>query len=59
MKITNFDEDYLDELENKEFKNKYKYKTKRAKESFAFEDLLNSEQKKKILQYAENGGTDV
>lgn len=59
MKINNFDEDYLDELENKEFENKYKYKTKRAKESFALEDLLDSEQKKKILQYVENGGRDV
>ena len=55
MKINNYeDDDYLDELQEKEI-SKYKYKKNKLRDSFAFEDLLSIEQRKRILQYTENG----
>ena len=54
LKINNFDEEYLDELDNKEI-SKYKYKKNKLRDSFAFEDLLTFEQRKKILEYTKNG----
>ena len=53
LKINNFDEEYLDELDNKEI-SKYKYKKNKLRDSFAFEDLLTLEQRKRILQITEN-----
>lgn len=55
MKVINFDDDdYLDELQENEI-SKYKYKKNKLRDSFAFEDLLSIEQRKRILQYTENG----
>ena len=54
MKINNFDdEQYLQELEEKEINQKLKYKNrdKKIKESFALQDLISFEQRKKILEY--------
>ncbi len=50
MKINNFDENYLDELENKEFTVKYKKRNKKLKESFALQDLLTNEQIERLMQ---------
>lgn len=56
MRINNYDdEDHLLELENKEYKSKYKYKTKKIKESFSFQDLLTEEQIEKLMG---QGGCD-
>lgn len=58
MKINNYEDDnYLEELENKEYKSKYKYKTKKIKESFSFQDLLTEEQINKLNNY--KGGSDA
>lgn len=55
LKINNYEDDsYLDELQEKEI-SKYRYKKNRLRDSFAFEDLLSIEQRKRILQYTENG----
>lgn len=55
MKINNYeDDDYLDELQEKD-NGKYRYKKNKLRDSFAFEDLLNEKQRKRILQYTENG----
>lgn len=54
MKINNYeDDDYLDELDREI--SKYKYNKNKLRDSFAFEDLLSIEQRKRILQYTENG----
>lgn len=54
LKINNYEDEFLDELEDKEV-GKYKYKKNKLKDSFAFEDLLTFEQRKRILQYTKNG----
>lgn len=55
MKINSYEDDsYLDEIEEEKI-SKYKYKKNRLRDSFAFEDLLSIEQRKRILQYTENG----
>ena len=53
MKVNNYEDndDYLDKLDREI--SKYKYKTKRAKESFALKDLLSDEQQNKLLKYKE------
>lgn len=53
MKINNYNDEYLEELEEKEINQKLKYKKrdKKVNESFAFYDLLSIEQRKKILEY--------
>ena len=55
MKINNYEDndDYLDELDREI--SKYKYKTKKAKESFALKDLLNEKQIESLNKYKENG----
>lgn len=54
MKINNYeDDDYLDELDREI--SKYKYKTKKAKESFTLKDLLSDEQIEGLNKYKENG----
>lgn len=57
MKINNFDEEYLDKLEEKEINQtlKYKKRDKKIKESFALYDLLSVKQRKQILEYTNNG----
>ena len=55
MKINNYeDDDYLDELDREI--SKYKYKTKKAKESFTLKDLLDEKQINQLLKYKENRG---
>ena len=51
LKINNYEDEYLEELEEKEYKSKYKKRDKKLKESFSFEDLLTEEQRKQILKY--------
>ena len=57
LKINNFDEEYLDKLEEKEINQtlKYKKRDKKIKESFALYDLLSVKQRKQILEYTNNG----
>ena len=52
MKINNYEDSYLEELEEKELNNnKYKKRNKKINDSFKFEDLLNEKQRKQILKY--------
>lgn len=56
MKVNNYEDDnYLEELEEKEYKSRYKYRTKKIKESFSLQDLLTEKQIKKLM---EQGGYD-
>ncbi|MGJ0846619.1 hypothetical protein ACR77J_08015 [Tissierella praeacuta] len=53
MKINNFDEQYLEELEQKEINRKLKYKKrdKKVKESFTLQELLTEDQVQRLLKY--------
>ena len=57
LKINNFDDEYLEELEEKEHKSKYKKRDKKLKESFALQDLLTENEIEKLINY--KGGSDV
>lgn len=50
MKINNFDDEYLEELEQKEINQKLKYKkrNKKIKESFRLQDLLTETEIEKL-----------